>query len=294
MSPFLVLQRRRHPCALLSVSPAKLFSTETIATGETFARHSSMTASAISGEKSTPERRASRRKLSSTSNKERERSRDVRFLGRWLRRREEERKNVCHQRSSLLRALRRQKKRRREESERRKNDDDDQSSSRAPRLFDGFSGDTASFMFLTKNVVFLGEDTWRKREREREREKTHTKAKKEYSSLYVPKSSLSLQDEKETETQKQYARESKVSTYTRGPKYDDRPIRLVVCAQKKRKKKKRKGGLKEEKKKFYRKREPFRSIRVVDAQKHTPQNALVNNGRPKHITIIMADAKPGG
>ena len=52
-------------CSLLL--PAKLFSTETIATGETFARHSSMTASAISGEKSTPERRASRRKLSSTS-----------------------------------------------------------------------------------------------------------------------------------------------------------------------------------------------------------------------------------
>ena len=69
-----------------------------------------MTASAISGEKSTPERRASRRKLSSTSQIKRERD-DTRraFLGRWLRRREEERK-IMSSKVSLLRALRRQKK----------------------------------------------------------------------------------------------------------------------------------------------------------------------------------------
>ena len=49
---------------------------------------------------------------------------------------------------SLLRALRHKKKKERGKRE-EKDDDDDQSSSRAPRLFDGFSGDTASFMFLT-------------------------------------------------------------------------------------------------------------------------------------------------
>ena len=50
---------------------------------------------------------------------------------------------------SLLRALRRQKKEGERKARGEKDDDDDQSSSRAPRLFDGFSGDTASFMFLT-------------------------------------------------------------------------------------------------------------------------------------------------
>ncbi len=49
------------------------------------------------------------------------------------------------------------KKKERGKREEKDDDDDDQSSSRAPRLFDGFSGDTASFIFLE----CFCEDKWK-------------------------------------------------------------------------------------------------------------------------------------
>ena len=83
-----------------------------------------MTASAISGEKSTPERRASRRKLSSTSHikreREREMTRDVPVFGSLV-----EKKKKKREKNNVIKGLSfarfaTTKKRRREESERRK------------------------------------------------------------------------------------------------------------------------------------------------------------------------------
>ena len=66
------------------------------------------------------------------------------------------REKKCHQRS-LFCALCDDKKKKERGKREEKDDDDDQSSSRAPRLFDGFSGDTASFMFLE----CFCEDKWK-------------------------------------------------------------------------------------------------------------------------------------
>lgn len=76
-------------------------------------------------------------------------TRDVRFwVVGWEEEKKREKNNVIKG-LSFARFATTKKKKERGKREEKDDDDDDQSSSRAPRLFDGFSGDTASFMFLT-------------------------------------------------------------------------------------------------------------------------------------------------
>ena len=151
--PFLVLQRRRHRgVVLFSPSPGQTFQHGDDRHGrDVRAAQFDDGVGNFRGKIHAGETRQSTQTFVDFTHKERERemTRDVPVFGSLVKEKKKKKKkreknNVIIKGLSFARFAT-TKKRRREESERRK--------TRAPRLFDGFSGDAASFMFLTR--VFL-------------------------------------------------------------------------------------------------------------------------------------------